>query len=834
METFGDFFILAIKQFSGGPGPAENNLVRFGLASAFWLVLLVIAWTRQKSQHLPREKLLIWGFGLALTRELMMFGLTVWQITGGGEDIYYHPLEHGLEVAALIVVAGAFLRYALDDESISRRYLQVGLSIIVMVFLITYITWPTFSNLNPGAKFSETWESRVFHIFSFVLITAAIFVLAKKRDWLRSVVSVALSFFLISEIMRLASYATHQTYNYFLCPISNTFHILAIPIFGFVYLKEMSLEKKKTEEELDDYRDHLEDLVDERTGMLVAQNEIADSLSQSLDLKTVLDLALDKMLPVLSMDVGVIFLIDQKSHNLLLGAYRGSLSQEDLDLCAADKCPYRFIAQQAVDNRLVISQPLDDKAAHGSIHLDKEVICTLMGAPLIAKGEIVGAIALGSQQVEPLDQTILDLLDGMCNQVGMAVENAYLYQEAEKWAEKLSTLHQAGIKLGSTLDVDQIIKEIIDQSIKLTGRKAACLLSWNKKKGVLSWIASEGFNLDMKATMAISPNDGHLFDALWRTKTSIVVENITQDKRIPRHWQEGLGNRSLLCTRVWKRGKKSINLFILDESEGKPWRSKDIELVESFVSHTSVALENAYLHKQLEWAATLEERQRIAANMHDGLAQTISLLGLKIDQVTQLFPSDKNGGGIEALEEIRKTVDIASLDVRKSIASLQKIPEPRKTLQELLVALAEEASEENTILFDTSFSFPAPLVLPPAQVAQLTPIIQEAIVNIRKHAQATKVHISGEQLDEKVIIKVEDNGIGFDTTHVQAQNGNHFGIKLMNARATRLGAHLEFASEPGLGTRVQLSWMLDEDPDYLALDGFVYMPEIFMEGDNYV
>ncbi len=818
METFGDFLLLVLQQFAGGPGPVENNLMRFGLAAVFWLGLLLVAWSRQRDQHLPREKLLVWGFGLALTRELMMLGLTILQIIGfldsGREDIYYHPLEHALEVAALIVVAGAFLRYALNDERISYRYLWVGLSLIVIFLLITYITWPKFSNDNPGIKFSERWEAWIFHILSFTLMAVAIFVLARARGWLRSVVSSALSFFLISEFLRLASYATNNIYTYALCPISNTFHILAIPIFGFVYLKEMSIEKKKAEDDLEDYRDHLEDLVAERTAMLVAQNEIADSLSQSLDLTTILDIALDKVLSVLSLGVGLTFLFDQNSREFTLGSYRGCLSPDDLELCIREGCPYEKIARTAIKEKQIIVQTLNSETPFKSAHIEKENIQMLIGAPLISKNKIIGAITLGSKQMASLDQTDLALLAAVCNQVGMAVENAYLYQEAEIWASELSTLHQASIKLGSTLDAAQINREIVSQSIKLTGRQAACVHSWDKKEHILTCVASEGFDPEMEVVLLQNPDDEHLFAQLCEEQSSIVIEDIALDLRIPGVWKEVLGSYSLLCVPLWNNRKKAENLFIMDQSKRKPWRSKDVELVESFVSRAAVALENAHLHKQLEWAATLEERQRIAANMHDGLAQTISLLGLKVDHAAQLFPADQNGDLLDALDNIQDTVQQASVDVRKSIASLQNMPEPRKSLQELLDSLVAEWVQQGDLAFDANFSFPAPLILSPEQSVQLMPILQETMVNIRKHAKATSVSVYGEEFDETVIITIQDNGIGFDLEKVNQQGNDHFGLKIMRARAARLGCELKITSQPDAGTTMTLSGVLGDEAEY--------------------
>ncbi len=839
MESTGKFLLLFMQQFAGGPGPIENNLMRFGLAGLFWLGLLLVAWSRQRKQPLPREKLLIWGFGLALARELMMFSLIVMQITGGidsgGEDIYYHPLEHGLEVAALIVVAGAFLRYALDDERISLWYLLTGLSATVMLLLVSYITWPRFSNMNPDIKFSATWESRAFHILSFTLIAVAIFILAKERGWLRSVVRVALSFFFFSELLRLVSYATNNVFHDILCPVSNTFHLFAIPIFGFVYLKEMSIEKNKTEEKLDKYRDHLEELVDERTAMLVAQNALAGSLSKSLDLTTILGLALDKVMPVLSMEVGLAFLVDRKSQELALGAYQGRLSQEDLDLCAVEGCPYKKIGHIAIEEKHVVIKKLEQHPELVSAYTEKENIHILIGAPLISKDRIVGAITLGSEKVAPLDATNLALLAAVCSQIGMAVENAYLYQETEMWANGLRTLHQASIKLGATLDAAQINKEIVDQSIKLTGCEIACVLMWNRKEQRLTCSASSGIDPETVNLLTENPGQGRLFDALADASASIVIEDITQDMRVPPLWEEILGNYSLLGISLWNNGKKSESLFIMNPSKLKPWLSKDIELVESFVSRASVALENAHLHKHLEWAATLEERQRIAANMHDGLAQTISLLGLKVDHMAQLLPADQNDDLLGALDNIHATVQQASVDVRKSIASLQNMPEPRKSLQELLDSLIAEWAQQGDIAFDADFAFPASLVLSPGQNAQLTPILQEVIVNIRKHAKASRVSVYGEQQGKTITIVLEDDGVGFDAdvSDLQDKDSNHFGIKIMQARAERLGCTFALASRPNVGTRVTLNCQLDDEAASRPMPEPIYEPIIFMEGESY-
>jgi len=842
MEPNEHFILLLLRQFAGGPGPPENNLTRFGLAAIFWLVLLIIAWSRQRNQNLPREKLLIWGFGAALIRELIMFGLTTWKITGfldsWGEDTYYYPLEHGLAMTAVVVVAGAFLRYALKDERLSRRYLQIGLSMTILASLIAFITWPKLAYSSPGLQFNQTWASLLFHALSTFLLVVAIILLIKKREWLRVVVSIALGFLLISEFLFLLSSVIDNEINYILCPISNAFHILAIPIFGFVYLTEMSIEKNRTEDKLDNYRDHLEDLVNERTSMLVAQNEIADSLSHSLDLETILHMALDKVLSVLSMQVGLIFLLDREGKGVSLKSYRGRLSQEDLDLCIKEGSPYKKISKDAIDKQTVI-QTLTDKSLPGFTHIKRERIHSLVSVPLISKDHIIGALTLGSIKADLLDQTNLELLTAVCNQIGMAVENAYLYQEAEIWAGELSTLHQASVNLGSTLDAEQINKEIATQSVRLTGRQMACVIYWDEQCEKLEIISSIGIKSEMEVLLNENPSACELLDELSMTRNSIVINDIQRDARIPESWKMGLDIHSLLCTPIWGTDEPVEFLFIMDQRKSKFWRSKDVELVESFISQAAVALENANLYKQLEWAATLEERQRIAADMHDGVAQIISLLGFKVDNIAEFLPSESSGDLLEGIKDIRETVDQALIEARKSISSLQTTPQPRKSLQEILTSLVEQWSAEwidgNEFVFNTSFS--EPLFLPPNHIAQVVPIIQEAIINARKHSDATQIQIKEQQLDGQVTITIEDNGRGFDVDGLIGQGGSHFGLKIMRGRAARFGGKLQIVSKPDCVTIVTLSWILGREkegrkdgllrnsarPNSLAVEGKTYV-----------
>jgi two-component system nitrate/nitrite sensor histidine kinase NarX len=271
-------------------------------------------------------------------------------------------------------------------------------------------------------------------------------------------------------------------------------------------------------------------------------------------------------------------------------------------------------------------------------------------------------------------------------------------------------------------------------------------------------------------------------------------------------WIERLGVKALICLSIGSPQDRLGFLFLMDTRAARPWRTEEIELVESFVNRAAVALVNANLHKQLEWAAALEERQRIAANMHDGLGQTLSLLGLRVDQVSELVASGAIRASTQELNHIRELIEQATSEVRRSIASLQEAPRPQRSLQDQLGELLDQYAQEPGPPVYPSIEIQEPLFLPPEYEDQILPVVQEALLNARYHAQAHQVRLILERQADQVSIIVQDDGRGFDLKSVQNNSQGHFGLSIMRARATRIGAGLQVDSAPGHGTRVILAW----------------------------
>ena len=821
MSRILDFFLQMLSQFAGGPGPMENNLVRFGLPAVLWGALLIVAWSRQRGRDLPREKLLVWGFGLGFASAFLMAVFVSLQIMDVIErEATYAilvPLGRALMMASVVVVAAAFLRYILDDERLARIYLLVGLGVTFICLLIAFWQWPRYPSTFAGTSFQLTWGAWLFHVFSSILIVVAIVLLRRKPGWLCNVVSVALVFFLFGELLLLVNFVTERNYSYAICPIGNMLRILAIPLLGYVYLREQSIEKRRAEKALEAYREHLEDLVEERTAevmevnaKLAAQNAVAASLSRSLELETVLDTALDVVLSVAEMDVGLVFLWDPDAGGLTLRSQRGETPRDGVEGSGPEWSCCLAISAEAVSGMRAVVRPVSDyPGGHPESNIVREGLEMLVSVPLVSKGRAVGALTLGSRRTEPVQQSGLEVLTAIGQQIGMAIESARLYRAAERSAEELTLLHQVSIFLTSTLDSARIYDQIAEQSVKLLSCQTACILAWEEKEQRARVVTSYGMNEIEGARLQTMSGAPECLREIATRYQTIAIDDAQADPRVPLAWKEDLNVQSLLCVPIWGAEEPMGSLVLMDRQDVRRWRPGELELIESFVNRAAVALMNANLHKQLEWAAALEERQRIAADMHDGLAQIVSILGLKVDEVMELVDAGSARDAVHELSDIREIVEQVSVDVRRSIASLHETPQPRRSLQELLSELPDQLPLEDGPVVDLIFRVQEPLFLPQDQGTQAMPVVQEALLNARRHAQAQRITLLLEREGQEISIAVEDDGRGFEPGAWWKNSHDHFGLSIMHARAARIGARLQVDSAPGQGTRVALILPLD-------------------------
>jgi two-component system, NarL family, sensor kinase len=236
---------------------------------------------------------------------------------------------------------------------------------------------------------------------------------------------------------------------------------------------------------------------------------------------------------------------------------------------------------------------------------------------------------------------------------------------------------------------------------------------------------------------------------------------------------------------------------------GPEWRELDgetLRLLRTIGDMLGVAVERARLDARRLESAQTEERNRLAREIHDTLAQDLSAVIFQLEAAEALLaqaagPERVQRSVTAALDLARKGLD----EARRSVLDLRAAPLEGRTLPVALATLAEEADTGNgpAILFEMG---PAQPPLPPAVEVGLYRIAQEALQNALRHAGASRVILRLEAPPGRVRLTVQDDGRGFDTSG--ESSADRFGLVGMRERARLLGGGFQIESSPGAGTRI--------------------------------
>ena len=202
---------------------------------------------------------------------------------------------------------------------------------------------------------------------------------------------------------------------------------------------------------------------------------------------------------------------------------------------------------------------------------------------------------------------------------------------------------------------------------------------------------------------------------------------------------------------------------------------------------------------QREARAILQERTRLAREIHDGLAQTLAFLKIEIGRAESMLAHHQSEQAARLLRDSSRTLGDAYLDAREAIENLRRVPDDR--LDGWLKQVAEDF--ESISGLPVEFQLCVEYQFPIQVQAQMIRIVQEALTNVRKHAQASHVRVTARELDAELLLEVADDGRGFDPANSIA--AARFGLRGMRERAESVGAEFQIASCPqGDGTTVQV------------------------------
>ncbi len=245
------------------------------------------------------------------------------------------------------------------------------------------------------------------------------------------------------------------------------------------------------------------------------------------------------------------------------------------------------------------------------------------------------------------------------------------------------------------------------------------------------------------------------------------------------------------------------NLFV--ESENIDSREDVKALFTSIGRHLGMAIEKAHLDDEAKRLSIIKERNALAHELHDSLAQTLASLRFQVSMLDEAI--DQQGADVthEDIQQIKGGLDEAYTELRELLAHFRAPINSRGLLAALedLISNFRKQTGMHVLLqkeWDNSN-------LSASMEMQVLRIIQEALANTRKYSKAHTVRVLLRcDKDENYHVLIEDDGIGMDKPAFSGHPGEHLGLSIMQERARYLGGKLRIESEPGEGTRVQLNF----------------------------
>jgi ligand-binding sensor domain-containing protein/signal transduction histidine kinase len=386
--------------------------------------------------------------------------------------------------------------------------------------------------------------------------------------------------------------------------------------------------------------------------------------------------------------------------------------------------------------------------------------------------------------------------------------------EIERRRQELEALYRADAELHRHLRLDQVLQALVDITVDILQADKSSLMVWDDRREKLVVRFARGFSAETLAQMAFTPDEGTA-GCVATTGEPVIVEDAGADPRIAKRDTiiEPEGIRSFMQVPI-KVGGEIFGVFSADYVQTRAFGDDEQRLFIALAQRAALAIDTAQLYEQSREVAVVQERSRLARDLHDAVTQTLFSASLIAETLPDLWESNQVEGR-QLLRELRQLSRGALAEMRTLLLELRPAALVEASMDHLLRQLAEAVVGRTGI--PVTVTVEGRCTLPSDVHVALYRIAQEALNNVVKHAHAsqvtvnlrcTPVQMSGDPpLDEMKRISVElcvyDNGCGF---HVDGVPHDRLGLGIIRERTQAIGAVLKIESKPGSGTRIVVTW----------------------------
>lgn len=364
----------------------------------------------------------------------------------------------------------------------------------------------------------------------------------------------------------------------------------------------------------------------------------------------------------------------------------------------------------------------------------------------------------------------------------------------------LLALSEIAASLSTDADIEALLGRYLSTMMRIAGAVAGTVRLLTVDGGHLRLVRAVGLPAEVLATeRVVSLDCGACGDALRRDAEvcSVALERCAEAAR------HGFFRECAELYAVPLRHRGEVvgvfNLF-LQRAGALPEEVR--ALFGAIGEHLGMALENARLSRENTRITLMNERQLLAGQVHDSIAQTLAYARMRAGALQRARDEGDPALAERHLAELQTALDAAYAELRGLIGKFRQPINPRGLLAALRDAI--DAFRARTgVQVELEERTPAP-ELTPEQEVQVFHIIQEALANVERHAEARSVRIVIDRVDRRHRVLIEDDGAGIDAGDAAAPG--HFGLAIMRERAAQLGGGLELGARPGGGTRLRLSF----------------------------
>ncbi|HVA22846.1 MAG TPA: GAF domain-containing protein [Chloroflexota bacterium] len=428
--------------------------------------------------------------------------------------------------------------------------------------------------------------------------------------------------------------------------------------------------------------------------------------------------------------------------------------------------------------------------------------------PMLRHGRLLGFLGVGSAEPRSFSSAEMSLLTTLADHSISAIENARLYQaEHDRELEAFKVL-EVTRAVSSSLILDDVLEEAANGIANTVGIPNCALYLYNADDRVMAGRQAVGrvpgkLTPEAFRNTIVAVDDDPFLHEIVDKRRPIAVFDVNCDARCDPALQTVAGSKSVLGVPLIAGGELQGTAVIATFKRNYEFKQPQVTLAMSLAHSVALAIENALLHERTRSATLAEERNRLAREIHDTLAQGFTGIILQLEAAEQVLAKEPPAA-LEHIDRARALARESLQEARRSVWNLLPGQLERDTLDGAIFQAVKDIGTEGDV--EAGFSCTGePRTLSVEAQTCLLRVTQEALANVRKHAQARRVEVTLAYEDAGVSLSIRDDGRGFDPAAPgPAGGGSGFGLIGMRERCRLANGVLTVESAPGQGTVIHV------------------------------